>query len=197
VKKTYAQRETLTIATSRWTTKWDGIYVGRRKGDDLVYAGSVDHGFDKVSVPEAAETPYSKDAAPYSKRIAHKGIWVETSSRWGPNSSTGWPLSLASPSAKSERRSMAKRKFERRFPTRDSAAVQALALNVRRLRKAKEWSQDQLAAEVGIEQNAVSLIENGRSNPTLLVVEEIARALNVRLDELLEAPVRPRRSKDR
>jgi transcriptional regulator with XRE-family HTH domain len=82
---------------------------------------------------------------------------------------------------------MAKRKFEKRFPTRDSAAVQALALHVRRLRKTKKWSQDQLAAEVGIEQNAVSLIENGRSNPTLLVVEEIARALDVRLGELLEA----------
>jgi bifunctional non-homologous end joining protein LigD len=27
--------------------KWDGIYVGRRNGDDLVYAGKVDHGFDK------------------------------------------------------------------------------------------------------------------------------------------------------
>ncbi|MCJ9700826.1 hypothetical protein MOV74_06935 [Bradyrhizobium sp. SHOUNA76] len=29
--------------------KWDGIYVGRRKGDDLIYAGKVDHGFDKTS----------------------------------------------------------------------------------------------------------------------------------------------------
>jgi len=33
-------------------TKWDGIYVGRRKGDDLVYAGKVDHGFDKVSAAD-------------------------------------------------------------------------------------------------------------------------------------------------
>jgi bifunctional non-homologous end joining protein LigD len=29
--------------------KWDGIYLARRKGDDLIYAGKVDHGFDKTS----------------------------------------------------------------------------------------------------------------------------------------------------
>jgi ribosome-binding protein aMBF1 (putative translation factor) len=85
--------------------------------------------------------------------------------------------------------------FGTRFPTRDSAAVKALAANVKKLRKAREWSQDELAAEVGIEQNAVSLIENERANPTLLVIEEIARALGVRLSELLEVPTRARRSK--
>ena len=48
VKKTCAQRETLTIAGFALDgNKWDGIYVGRRKGTDLVYAGKVDHGFDK------------------------------------------------------------------------------------------------------------------------------------------------------
>jgi bifunctional non-homologous end joining protein LigD len=50
VKKTCAQRETLTIAGFALDgNDWDGIYVGRRKGDDLVYAGKVDHGFDKKS----------------------------------------------------------------------------------------------------------------------------------------------------
>jgi transcriptional regulator with XRE-family HTH domain len=85
--------------------------------------------------------------------------------------------------------------FEKRFPTRDSAAVETLALNVRRLRKAKEWSQDRLASEVGIDQNAVSLIENGRANPTILVIEEIARALEVGLVELLGQHQRHRKSK--
>jgi transcriptional regulator with XRE-family HTH domain len=85
--------------------------------------------------------------------------------------------------------------FGKRFPTRDSAAAKALAANVRKLRKAREWSQDELAGQIGIEQNAVSLIENGRANPTLLVVEDIARALGVRLSELLETPMRVRRSK--
>lgn len=44
VKKTCAQRETLTIAGFALDEgKWDGIYLGRRKGNDLMYAGKVDH----------------------------------------------------------------------------------------------------------------------------------------------------------
>ena len=59
--------------------KWDGIYLGRRKGDDLVYAGKVDHGFDKVSAAELQRRlkPLIRKTQPYAKRIAHKGIWVE------------------------------------------------------------------------------------------------------------------------
>ncbi len=80
VKKTCAQRETLTIAGFALDgTKWDGLYVGRRKGPDLVYAGKVDHGFDKASTAELRRRlePLVRKTQPYSKRIAHKGIWVE------------------------------------------------------------------------------------------------------------------------
>jgi hypothetical protein len=53
VKKTCAQRETLTIAGFALDEgQWDGIYLGRRKGDDLIYAGKVDHGFDKTSAAD-------------------------------------------------------------------------------------------------------------------------------------------------
>jgi bifunctional non-homologous end joining protein LigD len=75
-----AQRETLTIASFALDEgKWDGIYLGRRKGDDLVYAGKVDHGFDKVSAADLQEPlkPLIRKTQPYAKRIAHKGIWVE------------------------------------------------------------------------------------------------------------------------
>src|SRR3954452_11235642 len=80
VKKTCAQRETLPIAGFALDgNKWDGIYVGRRKGTDLVYAGKVDHGFDKASAAELRKrlTPLIRKTQPYNKRIAHKGIWVE------------------------------------------------------------------------------------------------------------------------
>ena len=61
VKKTCAQRETLTIAGFTLDEgKWDGIYVGRRKGDDLIYAGKVDIGGGPA---EAAETADPRDAA--------------------------------------------------------------------------------------------------------------------------------------
>jgi bifunctional non-homologous end joining protein LigD len=80
VKKTCAQRETLTIAGFALDgDDWDGIYLGRRKGGDLVYAGKVDHGFDKQSAAALRKrlTPLIRKTQPYSKRIAHKGIWVE------------------------------------------------------------------------------------------------------------------------
>jgi len=80
VKKTCAQRETLTIAGFALDEgKGDGIYVGRRKGKDLVYAGKIDHGFDKTSAAELRKklTPLIRKTQPYTKKIAHKGIWVE------------------------------------------------------------------------------------------------------------------------
>lgn len=67
VKKTCVQRETLTIAGFALDgTKWDGLYVGRRKGDDLVYAGKVDHGFDKVSAADLQKRlkPLTEEPSP-------------------------------------------------------------------------------------------------------------------------------------
>jgi bifunctional non-homologous end joining protein LigD len=80
MKKTCAQRETLVIAGFALDgSKWDGIYVGRRKGKDLIYAGKVDHGFDKASAADLHKrlTPLIRKTQPYTKRIAHKGTWVE------------------------------------------------------------------------------------------------------------------------
>jgi len=80
VKMTCAQRETLPIAGFALDgTKWDGLYVGRRKGGELVYAGKVDHGFDKVSAADLKMrlTPLVRKTQAFAKRISHKGIWVE------------------------------------------------------------------------------------------------------------------------
>ncbi|WP_029084023.1 non-homologous end-joining DNA ligase [Bradyrhizobium sp. th.b2] len=80
VKKTCAQRETLTIAGFVLDGKeWDGIYVGRREGADLIYAGKVDHGFDKASIADLRKrlAPLIRKTQPYTKRVAHKAIWVE------------------------------------------------------------------------------------------------------------------------
>jgi hypothetical protein len=76
VKKTCAERETLTIAGFALDEgKWDGIYVGRAWGDDLIYAGKVDHGFDKASAVDLQQRlkPLIRKTQPDSKRIAHKG----------------------------------------------------------------------------------------------------------------------------
>jgi bifunctional non-homologous end joining protein LigD len=60
-------------------SQWDGLYLGRRKGDDLVYAGKVDHGFDKNSAADLKKrlTPLVRKTQAFAKRIVHRGIWVE------------------------------------------------------------------------------------------------------------------------
>jgi bifunctional non-homologous end joining protein LigD len=80
VKKTCAQRETLPIAgIALKDKKFDGIYIGRLKGNDLVYAGKVDHGFDETSAAEiqARLKPLSRKSQPYAKKITHRAVWVE------------------------------------------------------------------------------------------------------------------------
>ena len=62
---------------------------GRRKADDLIYAGKVDHGCDKASATVLRKrlTPLIRKTQSYAKRIAHKAIWVESRMHW-PRSST-------------------------------------------------------------------------------------------------------------
>jgi bifunctional non-homologous end joining protein LigD len=82
VKITCAQRETLPIAGFALDgNKWDGIYVGRQKAGQLIYAGKVDHGFTPESEKDlrARLKPLIRKTQPYAKKIAHRGIWVEPS----------------------------------------------------------------------------------------------------------------------
>jgi bifunctional non-homologous end joining protein LigD len=53
--------------------------LGRRKGEELMYAGKVDHGFDGAPAKDlqARLKRLVRKTQPYAKRIAHRGIWVE------------------------------------------------------------------------------------------------------------------------
>lgn len=73
-------------------------------------------------------------------------------------------------------------------------AIRTLAANLRHLRKLRGWSQDTLAREARVDQNAISLIENRRSNPTIVAIESLAMALEVSVAELLTAQPKARRS---
>ncbi len=61
-----------------------------------------------------------------------------------------------------------------------------LGQNVRRLREAKGWSQEDYADRAGIHRTYVSDIERGRRNPTVTVVEKLAKALAVTAGQLLD-----------
>jgi len=61
-----------------------------------------------------------------------------------------------------------------------------LAENIRRLREKKEWSQEDLAHKSGIHVTYLSGLECGRRNPTVMVLERLAKALDVHISILLK-----------
>jgi transcriptional regulator with XRE-family HTH domain len=60
-----------------------------------------------------------------------------------------------------------------------------LGQNLRRLRIAKGLSQEAFADEAGIHRTYISDIERGARNPTVTVVEKIARALGSSASDLI------------
>lgn len=58
--------------------------------------------------------------------------------------------------------------------------------NIRVLRERSGMSQAQLAEKAGVSQAMMCQIERGTKNPSLQVGKEIARALNVTIESLLE-----------
>jgi transcriptional regulator with XRE-family HTH domain len=60
-----------------------------------------------------------------------------------------------------------------------------LGRTVQRLRAERGWSQEQLADESGLHRTYVSGIERGIRNPTITVIETLARGLKVAPADLL------------
>lgn len=56
--------------------------------------------------------------------------------------------------------------------------------NVRLAREKKGWSQDRLSEESGLHRTYISGIERGVRNPTIEIVQQIAVALDVDIQEL-------------
>ena len=64
---------------------------------------------------------------------------------------------------------------------------QRLARNLRELRLKRGWSQEAFAFEAGIHRTYVSDLERGARNPTIEVVDRLARTLGVPPGELLDS----------
>lgn len=60
-----------------------------------------------------------------------------------------------------------------------------LGQKIRKLRKAKDLTQEDLAELACMDYTSINKIENGHRVPSLKSVEKIARALKVSLNELL------------
>ena len=63
-----------------------------------------------------------------------------------------------------------------------------VARNIRRLRVAKGLSQEVLAVDAEIDRTYVSRLERGLENPTVAVLERIAKALSANIEELFKVP---------
>ncbi|MFI8683977.1 helix-turn-helix domain-containing protein [Brevundimonas diminuta] len=63
---------------------------------------------------------------------------------------------------------------------------QRLAANLQKHRRAKGLSQEGFAHEAGIHRTYVSDLERGARNPTIEIIDRLARALGVTLGDLLD-----------
>lgn len=57
--------------------------------------------------------------------------------------------------------------------------------NVQKFRKKKGWSQEDLAKKCGLHRTYIGGIERGERNVSLINLEKIATALNVKIDDLV------------
>ena len=57
--------------------------------------------------------------------------------------------------------------------------------NLKKIRKENNLSQEQLAELVDVSRTAISFIETARQNPTILKVIDIAKVLDVDIEELI------------
>ncbi len=58
--------------------------------------------------------------------------------------------------------------------------------NVRRKRRLRDFTQEQLAEKLDVHRTYMSFIERGLRNPSLLMLFKISRALKIKLPELFD-----------
>ena len=64
---------------------------------------------------------------------------------------------------------------------------------IKKLRKANNLTQDELAKKLGVTYQAVSKWENGKSIPDIAILKDISTLFNVNIDELLEGNVKEKK----
>jgi len=63
---------------------------------------------------------------------------------------------------------------------------QKFGKKVKEYRKLRKFSQEDLALEADLDRTYINSIENGRRNVSLVNIEKIAKALKVKVKDLLE-----------
>jgi transcriptional regulator with XRE-family HTH domain len=65
-------------------------------------------------------------------------------------------------------------------------AQEQLGMRIKFLRQQRKWSQEDLAFYANVNKNYLSDLENGRRNPSLEILERIAIAFSISLEELFK-----------
>jgi transcriptional regulator with XRE-family HTH domain len=60
--------------------------------------------------------------------------------------------------------------------------------NMQRIRKEANLSQEELAFECGLHRTYISGVERGIRNPTVLILDKIAKALRIPITDLVTSP---------
>ncbi|MCG8580682.1 helix-turn-helix transcriptional regulator [Carboxylicivirga sp. A043] len=63
--------------------------------------------------------------------------------------------------------------------------LDVIGVNIRKKRKERGYSQEKLAFKAGIDRSYMGYIENGKYNITILKLDQIARALDVSISDLI------------
>ena len=69
--------------------------------------------------------------------------------------------------------------------TQDETYLRHVAQRIREQRQAKGMSRRELAEATGLSDRYVTQVESGRGNVSVLVLRKLARALGVRMEDLL------------
>jgi transcriptional regulator with XRE-family HTH domain len=64
-------------------------------------------------------------------------------------------------------------------------SVEQFSLVLRQVREERGWSQEQLAAQAGLNRSYVGEVERGRAVPSLVTVAKLAGALEMRVSSLI------------
>jgi transcriptional regulator with XRE-family HTH domain len=61
-----------------------------------------------------------------------------------------------------------------------------LGRNLKRIRNTKNITQGDIVRALGVGRGYISNVENGKANPTLETIAKIAKALKVKIEELVK-----------
>jgi transcriptional regulator with XRE-family HTH domain len=79
------------------------------------------------------------------------------------------------------------------LPVSETHVLKLLADRIKFLRRAKDWSQEQLAERAAIQRSYLADLERGRRNPSVRTLVKVANALGIAVSALFDGEVKGKR----